>query len=426
MHVDSKFIELVRKINFLLILLLAFSLPLAIKAIYLSYIIILLFITWLLQVNIKSDLGIINIATNKLLLLLPLYYILHIIALIYTTDINDGMKHLETKASMLLLPILFIGENSFTNKKSDGILKAFVAGNLVAVLVCIIIASLKSVSFNETGFNFNTSIWDGTRDYAFIELLKNNWTYFSYTSFSVFLHPSYFSMYLLFSVGVLVYFIHRNISRIWIFINILLILLFMFAIVLLGSRAGILSCAVAIIGYVFYRLYYSLRKIIYIPIILITFITVYLLVSSSRFSIIIREFSSFDLNGLKTTSNKRLKIWEKSIEQIQQNFFFGVGPGDSLKALNYVDEEGGTKININAHNQFLETFISLGLAGFSLLMAILIFPIVFALRKKNMLLLFFLFVLSFNFMFESVLERAAGTIFVVFFYCLFLKVKQNY
>jgi O-antigen ligase len=421
MAIPKGILEKGEKINYLLILLLAFSMPLAFKPLYLSYIIIFLFITWFLQGNFRTRFAWDRIKSNKLLLLLPLFYLLHVIALIYTTDLNDGIKHLEVKATLLLLPIFIIGEKPFNVKESEGILKAFVVGNTVAVLICIIVASIKSVHIDANGFNFNTSIWDDTRNLPFLVLLKNNWSYFSYGSFSIILHPSYFSMYLLFSIGILVYFLHENLGKMLFLINVFLILLFILAIFLLGSRAGILCSAVVMIFFIAAKFISSSRKIIFIPIILLSIISVFFFFSSSRFSIIGKEFSTIDFNGLQTTSNTRIKIWEKSVGQIKEHFLFGVGPGDTRASLNFMNNEHGVDVQLNAHNQYLETFISLGLLGFSLLISILIIPMIIAFRKKNALLTLLLFIISFNALFESVLERAAGVIFYSFFFCFFIK-----
>jgi O-antigen ligase len=411
----------IERINYSLILLLVFSMPLAIRALYLSYLIILLFVTWFLLGGLKSRLTWSALRSNRLLLLLALYYILHVVALIYTTDINDGVKHLEVKATFLLLPVFFIGRNLISDKQSDGVMKAFVAGSFTALLICIIVATANSITVNANGLSFNTSIWDGTRDYPFLELLKNNWSYFSYSSFSVFLHPSYFSMYLLFSIGILIYFLHNQLNKAWIVLNITLISIFIIAIFLLGSRAGILCSGIAIIAFVAYKLLKSTKKIIFIPIILVTIISIFFLFSSSRFSIISRDFSSYDYAGLKSTSNTRIKIWEKSVNQIKSHFIFGVGPGDTLKSLDFVSSDDPQKVKLNAHNQYLETFLALGLLGFCVLISIFVVPFVIAFRRKDALLFFFLYIVAFNCLFESVLERAAGVIFYAFFFCLFLR-----
>ncbi len=416
----------IERINYFFILLLAFSMPLAIRAVYLSYIIILLFVTWVLLGNFKSRFTWAIIRSNRLLLLLALYYILYVIALLYTTNLNDGLKHLEVKATFLLLPLFFIGRNVLSDKQSDGVLKAFVAGSFTALLICIVVATANSITVNANGLSFNSSIWDGTRNYPFLELLKNNWSYFSYSSFSVFLHPSYFSMYLLFSIGILIYFLHKHVSKVWMVLMISLIALFIIAIFLLGSRAGILCLGIAVISFVGYKLLKSSRKIIFIPIILVTIISIFLLFSSSRFSIISRDFSSYDYAGLKSTSNTRIKVWEKSINQIKSHFLVGVGPGDTVNSLDYVSSDDPQKVKLNAHNQFLETFIGLGLIGFCVLISIFVFPLIIASRKKDALLFFFLYIVAFNCLFESVLERAAGVIFYALFFCLFLRPVEEY
>ena len=71
---------------------------------------------------------------------------------------------------------------------------------------------------------------------------------------------------------------------------------------------------------------------------------------------------------------------------IKKNFIFGVGTGDTQDSLNnryllngYTDS---FKHKLNAHNQYLETFIAIGLIGFSGLISLLIIPIVYF--RKNL------------------------------------------
>lgn len=421
----SKTKERIHKLNFLCILLLAFAMPLAIRSLYLSYIIIPWVIFWLLEGDFKLRFNKCRFESSKLHLLLPIFYLLHIIALIYTNDLSDGLKHLEVKMSMLIIPILIIGESNLNGERINRILKAFVAGNIVAVITCIIVATIHSTKVTDAGLVFNSSMWEGTMNYPFLVQVKNNWSYFSYTSFSILLHPTYFSMYLLFSIGILVYFLHRQITKIMFIISLLLILLFVIGIFLLGSRAGILCFAFSGVFFMIFKLINSSRKIIFIPLIGITFIGIFFMFTSTRFSLIDKELSSMKSIEMGNTSDHRLNIWNKSIHVIKEHFLLGVGPGDSLRSINYVGSDGKRNFFLNAHNQYLETFIGLGIFGIGLLVTILLLPIILALRKKNFLLLFFIFILSFNFIFESVLERASGIIFFVLFYSLFIKKETD-
>jgi O-antigen ligase len=120
----------------------------------------------------------------------------------------------------------------------------------------------------------------------------------------------------------------------------------------------------------------------------------------------------------------RILIWESSLELIQEQSIFGVGTGDVKDALLKKYEENGivNALNrkLNAHNQYLQTAITLGLPGIIILLSGLVFAFILAVRRQNLLLLLFSVVVSFNFLVESMLERQAGVVFYSFLNALLL------
>ena len=85
-------------------------------------------------------------------------------------------------------------------------------------------------------------------------------------------------------------------------------------------------------------------------------------------------------------------VWKCSIEIIKENVFFGVGTGDVKTELNKKYEEKNIqqalKDNLNSHNQFLQTYVAIGLPGFILLLASLLLPLLYGIKKGNILLCF--------------------------------------
>jgi len=76
---------------------------------------------------------------------------------------------------------------------------------------------------------------------------------------------------------------------------------------------------------------------------------------------------------------------------------------------------------INAHNMFFETVISIGIIGLLLLLAYFIIPLVLWIKTKrfDMLYCSFLLMIGFNALFESIFEVQLGIIFFCFFNSLF-------
>lgn len=83
------------------------------------------------------------------------------------------------------------------------------------------------------------------------------------------------------------------------------------------------------------------------------------------------------------------------------------------------------KHNLNAHNQFYDTIISVGIIGLVLLLIFFIVPICLWIKNKTFDIVFFtfLFIAAFNSLFESIFERQMGMIFFVFFYFLLYHVN---
>ena len=76
--------------------------------------------------------------------------------------------------------------------------------------------------------------------------------------------------------------------------------------------------------------------------------------------------------------------------------------------------------DINAHNMFFETMISVGIIGVLLLLAYFVLPLVLWIKRKEFDMLYFSFLLmiGFNALFESVFEVQLGIIFFCFFNAL--------
>ena len=72
---------------------------------------------------------------------------------------------------------------------------------------------------------------------------------------------------------------------------------------------------------------------------------------------------------------------------------------------------------INAHNMFFETIISVGIFGLLLLLAYFVIPLVLWIKNKTFDMLYFSFLLmiGFNALFESIFEVQLGIIFFCFF-----------
>ena len=115
----------------------------------------------------------------------------------------------------------------------------------------------------------------------------------------------------------------------------------------------------------------------------------------------------------------RLLVWKAAVQVISDNLIIGTGTGDSKDELmaEYKTRgmTGALAHELNAHNEFLQVFVSLGIIGFVLLLGNLYFPLFFAFKEGNIIYLLFLLIISLNFLTESMFETQAGVMFYAFF-----------
>ena len=74
----------------------------------------------------------------------------------------------------------------------------------------------------------------------------------------------------------------------------------------------------------------------------------------------------------------------------------------------------------NAHNQFLQSWLTLGVLGALIFLSLIIFPLMIAFRMRDPYLFTFIALAAFNMLVESMLEKQSGAVFFSLFYSVFL------
>ncbi len=123
-------------------------------------------------------------------------------------------------------------------------------------------------------------------------------------------------------------------------------------------------------------------------------------------------------------TDARIYINKSSAELAIERFWFGYGVGNYRELLSkqYGQNgyESGVKKMHNAHNQYMETMLAVGIFGLLFLLTFLLTPLWQAWRKRKDLLLVLLFttLVCFSLLFESMLERQMGLQFIGYFMSL--------
>ncbi len=412
----------IQKLSFLSALLFVFWLPLfegfmpTIFGVWIGF--------WLLEGKFKTRFREFNFKSGLFLSLLA-YFVLSLIAVLYTSNQAKAWFDVQQKIALVVFPLLLAGMSPYFWKNIRWVFWAFIAGLLVASTYDLVFAFKASYAAGADQGIFHYWVYDTHQNIGFIQLIMMRYSLFSYGYLSQWMHPSYFSMYLILGIVFIFHFYKEDRQRRPLIkaAYLLVIVFFLTMLFFLQSSAGLISLAVIFIG-LFLTEFKFLRKKKVIT--YASFIVVLTLVILGAYYVNNKSAYNSDLlssESFSKSSNVRLSIWENSVPLGLENPILGIGPGDlrdSLKeALETSGNSGFANGNFNMHNQFLESFIGIGLIGLTLLFAILFYAFRIARMQKNALLNYLLIILVLNFFFESVLNRQSGLFFFLFFLSLF-------
>jgi len=353
------------------------------------------------------------------ILLFALFYILYLIGLLYSDNMDYGRFDIEVKLSLVIFPILFatFEPEIFRIIRIRYLFAAFVAGCLFASVYCTVHAL---AGYLQTG---DPGIW-------------------SYSRFSVLHHTSYFSMFLNFAVVlVLAWFReHLRVVTRWQLVGITLLLLyFSLMVVLITSKIGLISLLVIYLLFTLLLLTQKgERKMAPYPVILAVMMVTMMLMSPGTMhrmdtsTGVVKQADTVSANASESTA-ERILVWRSSLHIIREHPLYGVGTGNVKDALLKEYEQHGIKYalsrRLDAHNQYLQTTLSLGLIGLLALLTMLLWPGILAFIRKDYIYLFFILLVSMNIFVESMFENQAGVVFYAFFNTLlfwYLPAGQKY
>ncbi len=325
---------------------------------------------------------------------------------------NDPLSAVEVKLTFLLFPFLFF-LFKFDKEVTKRIIVGFVSGCMFACLICIA--------------------------RAFAYLFKGDSSYFYYSNFSYFMHSSYFAMYLNLALlfVILFYFKWFKTDPSFRYITYFLIALFILCIVLCASKMGLIGLFILTPVALVMELRASMKLKHYLiglagaVAICLSVYAVMPQVFDRLKSVAVVTEKNVDITS-KESSLVRVLIWEQCKQIIKENPVYGVGVSRANETLYKAYETNGLvgalENKLNAHNQFFQTAIGMGIIGLLNLLLLTIGLIIYGLRKKRNLIFFFALLITCNFMVESMLQTSAGTVFYVFFLCflnVFYKIQFN-
>ena len=343
-----------------------------------------------------------RIFSNNFLIFSLLIFALHIIGLLYSTDVNSGLKTIETRFSILLWPLI-LSFFYITRKNIEITFKVFILFTISISIVSHIdtfIRFINTPSHHNDILNFYFSHW-----YIHNGLVQ-----------LVNFEPQYFGLYLVLSNVFLLHFLFNSndilIKRILIAVLIYQSL-FIFQ---LSARNAILSNFVLILFSLFY-LPSKTRTRLTVIVLVIGGISVMGFIMRGPTSRLVSRFEQ-----IFESKETRISRWESTLKIVQRNILWGTGTGSSEKKL--VEQYNKDNLTYsatekyNTHNQYLDFLLKFGLLGFIIFLFYLYYLLKTAIRNKDFVYVGILIVVLLSFITENIFTRQIGIVPVLLFISL--------
>ena len=374
--------------------------------------IIIIGLSWIFSFSFKEKLQ--RFMKNPTAIAFVLLYLLHLLSIFYTENYSEGWNDLRLKISFLLLPFFMMTVQFIYNEQRMFILKLF------AVLMVLMALTDLTNAFLEYFVNGNQETF-----------------YYIHLPYVLASKVHYVAWYYSFAIFISIYHLissHSN-RTLW-FLGLLILL---FSLILLSSRAFILAFIVVFI-LSFLKWFKTAKTSRFMLAKLLSFAALFiftlLLIPSTNLRLndtVVELQKMFGYDTPKQT-NPRVFIWRYGADLIAKNPIFGFGVGDAKGELSVALEScdamfwnGERNIpiqdkNYNFHNQFMQTWAEVGIFGFLILLFIMIHP--FLLKNSHPLFLIFIALTFIGCLTESMFERQAGVVLFAFMYPLLYGLKK--
>ena len=330
-----------------------------------------------------------------------LLFFLYVLEIFLSTDTAVAIKNLTRVLTLLLLPTVIL-----SHKKEDFNFKyiyyALGAGLLIGMVICWSFV-ISSILTNATPLR---------QAPYFFEWIYSNWNLVK----PIGIHPNYFALLIV----LLVLAILKSEELKFLKANKLKLVLILFPFFLFLFE---LSSRVAFLAFILALVYSLIQKRNIKKGILISLFIVGAIILSLKFDYLGNKFSGL-IDGSGKVKIERIQRWDHIIREFKKEdkLMFGVGSGDTEEIYTraYINGDFKTALvkNYNAHNQFLEFFVSNGFLGL-IIFTWVIFFFAFKTRLKGEALSFFIIIVLLSII-ESFLSRAKGVFIFSFFLSFYL------
>lgn len=330
-------------------------------------------------------------------------FCLFLLGLGYTENMERGWFNVEVKLSLLAFPIAFFGFRFVNSNNYNRILRFFLYGTLIASAFCYL------------------------QSFFMVFIKGLPYYYFVTSRFSVIIHQSYFTLYLIFSMIIALHlYWPLEVKSAWKMLKLISILVFFsLAVVLTGSKTGFIMWLLIAVGVTILFLVRMRNKAIPIIALAVIMSLVSLVIQKapvlqSRLInvLTVAQSDEVDPNAKESTAVRYL-VYTSAWSIITSSPWYGVGTGDFQDVLDEVYLQKGfaqaAEKHLNAHNLFLQTWISIGVPGFMLVVGLFLLMFYNAIKQKDLVMLGFTAICFIISLTESTFNVQAGVVFFAFF-----------
>lgn len=320
-----------------------------------------------------------------------LYLLVLLLGMIYTDDIHNGFKILETSFSILAIPFIIGKLNYGEHTRIDRSLIAFCLGLFVASFITLINAFIA---------------FDKNRDIS---------SFFFYDLTAIInIQPTYFAYYLIFGISFLSYSIFYKSHRYFLWLGLPASLLYFIMLTLSGGQTAFVGL---LLVFSFFLLKYVTEEITTRKTVVVS------LIMSMTVILLLVSIGDNNYKMRFTDSWERFALWRAGIDS-NTNFLFGVGTGDYKMILNQYLKSSGLSTfatnEYNAHNQYIHTYLSHGIIGLIVLGLIIVRPVYLSYKVRSAYGILMLFPFIVYGVSEVFLGRYQGVVFFALLHQLFI------
>jgi len=361
----------------------------------------------------KEDLS--KLVKKPFLLLISLY-LLNLLAILYSSNKPEGLNLAVRQLGILLFPLFFSLTHLDLARYRTQLLQVFALACMVTVIYLYVDALRTMVVFHLPFSSMFT-----------VNFMNHNF------ALPIGIHATYLSMYLAFSIIALLWLMIKKQAAMPRWMVIIACLVLFAGLIQLSSRAVFIAFLL-IMNLAFPRFVFEGKKRVrFFLVTACISVAVLLLIFS------VDAFKTRYVSELRTDLTDKVKIienteprlarWELILELVKQSPVVGYGSGSETDLLKDRYFKKGLYISylneFNTHNQYLAVLLKTGIVGLLLFLCILYYGYAAAIKRKDLLLLAFMIMISVVSLSENILDLNKGIFFYGFFFSMLLLFPQT-